>query len=60
MTRYQVTAHLVTVKVSEAAPYGQAYVYRGALLPDNALPDSVEHLLSLGMIRPVHELEEIR
>lgn len=60
MTHYEVTAALVTVQTTATAPYGTAYVYRGGLLPDDAKPASIEHLLSLGMVRRLDELEEPR
>lgn len=46
--RYRVTAALVVVRCAPRG--GDKYVYRGGMVPGNADPRQVAHMLTLGLI----------
>lgn len=53
--QYQVTAALATVKTEGGH---LRYIYQDGFLPSDAEPDHVKHLLALGMIGEVGDVEK--
>lgn len=58
MGKYMVTGEYVTVKTATADGLRIVGLYRGAALPGDASPETVQHLLGRGLIAEVDEAED--
>jgi hypothetical protein len=55
MTTYQVSGHMATVRTMTSSGFMWITLYRGSILPPDADPDRIKHLLDVNLIRKVED-----